>query len=72
MSSLHENESDVCVDKHEKELEEFLRYHASYFSKKIPEELPPIRGEENHRIDLVPRTNPPNWSPYRVSCAQQE
>ena len=34
-------------------------------------ELPPTRPED-HRIDLIPGSSPPNLSPYRVSLAQQE
>src|SRR5271168_382171 len=38
----------------------------------IPGELPPSRGEDDHRIDLIPGISPPNKPPYRVSPAQQE
>ena len=53
-------------------LKSFLDEHAHCFSKTIPVELPPSRGVDDHRIDLVPGTSPPNRPPYRVSLAQQE
>ena len=40
--------------------------------EEIPNELPPSRGEDDHRIDLIQGSNPPNRAPYRVSLAQQE
>ena len=35
-------------------------------------EIPPSREEDDHPIDLIPRSSPPNKPPYRVSWAQQE
>ena len=35
-------------------------------------ELPPSRGEDDHRIDLIPGTTPPNKPSYKVSLPQQE
>ena len=37
----------------------------------MPAELPPERPED-HAIDLVPGSTPPNRPPYRVSTAQQQ
>ncbi|MCO5563944.1 hypothetical protein L7F22_017596 [Adiantum nelumboides] len=53
-------------------LKSFLNEHAHCFSETIPVELPPSRGVDDHRIDLIPGTSPPNRPPYRVSLAQQE
>ena len=50
----------------------FLQTFSDCFSDSIPNELPPTRGEDDHRIELVPGTSPPNRPPYRVSHAQQE
>ena len=36
------------------------------------DELPPLQGVDNHRIDLIYGSAPPNRAPYRVSLAQQE
>ena len=51
---------------------EFLNQYKDCFVSSIPNELPPTRGEHNHRIDLVFGSSPPNRPPYRVSHAQQE
>ena len=50
----------------------FLDEYANCFTDSIPGELPPSRGEDDHRIDLIPGTTPPNKPPYRVSLPQQE
>ena len=51
---------------------EFLNKFKDCFSSSIPNELPPSRGEDDHKIDLIPGSSPPNRPPYRVSHAQQE
>ncbi|MCO5551612.1 hypothetical protein L7F22_005117 [Adiantum nelumboides] len=38
----------------------------------IPGELPSKRGDDDHMIELIPGSSPPNKPPYRVSQAQQE
>ena len=38
----------------------------------IPRELTPSRGEDYHRIELIPSISPPNELAYRVSPTQQE
>ena len=50
----------------------FLDEYANYFTDSIPGELPRSSGEDDHRIDLIPGTTPPNKPPYRVSLPQQE
>ncbi|MCO5564779.1 hypothetical protein L7F22_018447 [Adiantum nelumboides] len=42
------------------------------FADEIPNDLPPSRGEDDHKIELIPGSSPPNRPPYRVSYAQQE
>ena len=42
------------------------------FTDSIPRELSPSRGEDDHKIELIPGSSPPNKPPYRVSLAQQE
>ena len=81
--SLHVNENPVdvafssqVVNNHNdvndtNQLNEFLHSYSSCFSDKIPNELPPSRGEDDHRIDLIQGSTPPNRAPYRVSLAQQ-
>ena len=53
-------------------LNEFLHTYSSCFADEIPNELPPSRGDDDNRIDLIQGSSPPNRAPYRVSLAQQE
>ena len=53
-------------------LNEFLHSFDSCFADEIPNERPPSRGDDDHRIDLIQGSTPPNRAPYRVSLAQQE
>ena len=53
-------------------LNDFLKTYDSCFGHSIPNELPPPRGVEDHRIDLIQGSSPPNKSPYFISLAQQE
>ena len=50
----------------------FLNEFSYCFTNSIPSELPPSKGEDDHRIELIPGVAPPNKPPYRVSLAQQE
>ena len=49
----------------------FLEKYEDCFTDELPNELPPERPED-HRIELIPRSSPPNQPPYRVSLSQQE
>ena len=60
--------NDVCVE----EAKSYLKQYQDCFSDELPSELPPVRNEDDHKIDLIPGTAPPNRPPYRVSRAQQE
>ena len=79
MVFVKESKEDACVlkeveneTKEELELSNFLHEFQDVFTDDIPRELPPKRGEDDHAIDLLPGTSPPNKPPYRVSQAQQE
>ena len=48
-----------------------LHEYESCFNEAPAGELPPQRPED-HRIDLIPESSPPNISPYCVSLSQQE
>ena len=37
----------------------------------LPNELSPLRRDD-HIVDLVPGSSPPNWRAYRVSACQKE
>ncbi|MCO5568113.1 hypothetical protein L7F22_021809 [Adiantum nelumboides] len=69
------NSNDVSPNgslKVDNDLHSFLNEHAEFFINDIPSELPPKRGDDDHRIDLIPGSSPPNKPPYQVSQAQQE
>ena len=51
---------------------DFLKAYDACFADSIPDELPPSRGVDDHRIDLIYGSAPPNRAPYRVSLAQKE
>ncbi|MCO5588021.1 hypothetical protein L7F22_041975 [Adiantum nelumboides] len=63
------NENGMQVDL---ELSNFLNQFQDVFIDDIPRELPPKRGDDDHMIELIPGSSPPNKPPYRVSQAQQE
>ncbi|RYA73525.1 hypothetical protein DD595_24935, partial [Enterobacter cloacae complex sp. 4DZ3-17B2] len=54
----------------ELELSNFLKGFQDVFIDDIPCELPPKRGNDDHAIELLPGSSPPNKPPYRVSQAQ--
>ncbi|MCO5592344.1 hypothetical protein L7F22_046345 [Adiantum nelumboides] len=54
-----------------KERSMLLQQYSDCFSHSLPSQLPPERPED-HAIDLVPGSSPPNRPPYRVSAAQQK
>ncbi|MCO5607608.1 hypothetical protein L7F22_061805 [Adiantum nelumboides] len=53
------------------EIEKWLKQY-SELRYDIPRELPPKRGDDDHMIELISGSSPPNKPPYRVSQAQQE
>ena len=63
-------ESDTNPNVHDKQ--EFLNQYKDFFASAIPNELPPSYGDDDHGIDLIPGSSPPNRTSYRVSYAQQE
>ncbi|MCO5609714.1 hypothetical protein L7F22_063946 [Adiantum nelumboides] len=54
------------------ELSNFLNQFQDVFIDDIPRELPPKSGDDDHMIELILGSSPPNKPPYRVSQAQQE
>ena len=79
MVFVKESSNDECVlkdtkyeTKEELELANFLNEFQDVFTNDIPRELPPKRGEDDHSIELIPGSSPPNKPPYRVSQAQRE
>ncbi|MCO5592680.1 hypothetical protein L7F22_046683 [Adiantum nelumboides] len=49
-----------------------INIHTEDRGNEIPKELPPSHGEDDHKIELIPGSSPPNRPPYRVPYAQQE
>ena len=73
-SFVHDNVStQVNVNDDESNhshLNEFLHKYDSCFADEIPNELPPIRGDDDYIIELFQGSSPPNKVPYRVSMAE--
>ncbi|MCO5570476.1 hypothetical protein L7F22_024198 [Adiantum nelumboides] len=63
------SESDLQKDL---ELSKFLNQFQDVFIDDIPGELPLKRGDDDHAIELILGSSPPNKPPYRVSQAQEE
>ncbi|MCO5567677.1 hypothetical protein L7F22_021371 [Adiantum nelumboides] len=49
----------------------FLQQYSDCFSDSLPSQFTPERPED-HVIDLVPSSRPPNRPPYKVSASQQK
>ena len=64
------NSRDDDVTMQDVNHEEFLKQYHDCFSDSLPDELPPMRGQDDHRIDLIPGTAPMNKPLYCVSRAQ--
>lgn len=56
----------------EKVQEEFLKQYNDSFLNSFFFELPSARGDDDHRIDLIPCSVPPNRPPYHISRTKQE
>ena len=69
-NSVHDNVStQVNVnddDLNHLHLKEFWHKYNSCFANKIHNKLPPIRGDDDHRIDLIPGSAPPNMLIYQA------
>ncbi|MCO5579770.1 hypothetical protein L7F22_033632 [Adiantum nelumboides] len=63
------NENGMQVDL---ELSNFLNQFQDVFIDDIPRELPPKRGDDDHMIEFIPGSSPPNKPPYRILQVQQE
>ncbi|MCO5548421.1 hypothetical protein L7F22_001877 [Adiantum nelumboides] len=71
-SDVNKTQVDESGMQEDLELSKFLNQFKDVFIDDIPGELPPKRGDNDHAIELIPGSSPPNKPPYRVSQAQQE
>ncbi|MCO5593943.1 hypothetical protein L7F22_047962 [Adiantum nelumboides] len=72
LNDVNKTQVNESSSKEDLELSKFLNQFQDVFIDDIPGELPPKRGDDDHAIELIPGSSPPNKSPYRVSQAQQE
>ncbi|MCO5608354.1 hypothetical protein L7F22_062562 [Adiantum nelumboides] len=72
LSDVSKTQVNESGSKEDLELSKFLNQFQDVFIDDIPGELPPKRGDDDHAIELIPGSSPPNNPPYRVSQAQQE
>ena len=49
-----------------------MKQYQDCFADSLPSELSPAQGPDDHRIDLIPCSEPTKRPPYCVSRAQQE
>ncbi|MCO5602671.1 hypothetical protein L7F22_056807 [Adiantum nelumboides] len=72
LNDVNKTQVNESGSKEDLELSKFLNQFQDVFINDIPGELPPKRGDDDHAIELIPGSSPPNKPPYRVSQAQQE
>ncbi|MCO5551366.1 hypothetical protein L7F22_004868 [Adiantum nelumboides] len=72
LNDVNKTQVNESGSKEDLELSKFLNQFQDVFIGDIPGELPPKRGDDDHAIELIPGSSPPNKPPYRVSQAQQE
>ncbi|MCO5558872.1 hypothetical protein L7F22_012461 [Adiantum nelumboides] len=72
LSDVNKTQVNESGSKEDLELSKFLNQFEDVFIDDIPGELPPKRGDDDHAIELILGSSPPNKPPYRVSQAQQE
>ncbi|MCO5604768.1 hypothetical protein L7F22_058938 [Adiantum nelumboides] len=72
LSDVNKTQVNESGSQEDLELSKFLNQFQDVFIDDIPGELPPKRVFDDHAIELIPGSSPPNKPPYRVSQAQQE
>ncbi|MCO5577004.1 hypothetical protein L7F22_030826 [Adiantum nelumboides] len=72
LSDVNKTQVNESGSKEDLELSKFPNQFEDVFIDNIPGGLPPKRGDDDHAIELIPGSSPPNKPPYRVSQAQQE
>ncbi|MCO5611684.1 hypothetical protein L7F22_065942 [Adiantum nelumboides] len=72
LSDVNKTQVNESGSQEDLELSKFLHQFQDFFIDDILGELPPKRGDDDHAIELIPGSSPPNEPPYRVAQAQQE
>ncbi|MCO5555335.1 hypothetical protein L7F22_008881 [Adiantum nelumboides] len=72
LSDVNKTQVNESGSQEDLELSKFLNQFQDVFIDDIRGELPPKRRDDDHAIELIPGSSPPNKPPYRVSQAQQE
>ncbi|MCO5554217.1 hypothetical protein L7F22_007745 [Adiantum nelumboides] len=72
LSDVNKTQVNESGLKEDLELSKFLNQFQDVFIDDILGEFSPKRGDDDHAIELIPGSSPPNKPPYRVSQAQQE
>ncbi|MCO5573728.1 hypothetical protein L7F22_027502 [Adiantum nelumboides] len=72
LSDVNKTQVNESGSQEDLELSKFLNQFQDVFIDDISGELPPKRGDDDHAIEQIPGSSPPNKPPYRVSQAQQE
>ncbi|MCO5568906.1 hypothetical protein L7F22_022608 [Adiantum nelumboides] len=72
LSDVNKTQVNESGSQEDLELFKFLNQFQDVFIDDISGELPPKQGDDDHAIELIPGSSPPNKLPYRVSQAQQE
>ncbi|MCO5553671.1 hypothetical protein L7F22_007197 [Adiantum nelumboides] len=72
LSDVNKTQVNESGSQEDLELSKFLNQFQDVFINDIPGEIPPKRGDDDHAIELIQGSSPPNKPPYRVSQAQQE
>ena len=66
--NAHESSKESNANIDQVDQMNFIKDYKDCFSTELPK-LPSMRGDDDHRIDLIPESSPPNRAPYRVSYA---
>ena len=66
MNAIVELDDEKIETPYPKEVKDILVEYSDVFPKELPAGLPPKRAVD-HRIELLPGTEPPHRAPYRMS-----
>jgi RNase H-like domain found in reverse transcriptase/Reverse transcriptase (RNA-dependent DNA polymerase)/Integrase zinc binding domain/Chromo (CHRromatin Organisation MOdifier) domain/gag-polyprotein putative aspartyl protease len=67
--NIHQNESDSDKKMRDKDIDKILKDFQDVFPEDLPKGLPPKRAID-HKIELIPGSNPPSSPTYRLSVTE--